>query len=191
MMVSFCSWDWRRRGVPVPARFCHFSQWGHGAKASSRLTPQPQLSNSLLELLLHCKRRDIHQCHSGSLVPAAELWAVQYPLQNSRQLTMKLLRFPFCLLPSRQGIIFIPRLSTWISPFVHDQWDCACFRKLSGFIPGRCACWAVVLQKRKEIYRSFHVPRLKYRAVKGGSCFLAWYLPLLVWIFKHIPSRTC
>ena len=76
MMVSFCSWDWKRRGVPVPARFCNFSQWGHGVKASSRPAPQPWLSNSPLQLFLHWKRRDIHQCHSGSLVPAVELLAV-------------------------------------------------------------------------------------------------------------------
>lgn len=106
-------------------------------------------------MFLQWKCRDIHQCHSGSSVLAAALLAV----------SNEIVKISFCSLPSRQGLIFIPWFSTWISPFVYDQWDCVCFQKLSGFVPGRLSCWAVVvLQVGKKTCLFSRSPRLIYKA---------------------------
>lgn len=102
----------------------------------------------------------------GSLVPAAELLAV-----NNEIVSVSLL-FPCKQARHR----FYPLVEHMNQSFVHVLWDCACFQKLSGFLPGRLSCWAVVLQMRKKLCRFSHVPRLNSKAVEGDGYFLAWYL---------------
>lgn len=178
-MVSFCSWgDWKRRGssmvlsfFPVVARWEGFQQASSSALAT-------QFS---IWMFLQWKCRDTHQGHWASLVPAAELLAV-----NNELVSVSLL-FP-C---KQERHRFYPLVEHVNQCFVHVPWDCACLQKLSGFLPGRLSCWAVVLQTRKkELCRFSQVPRLDSKAVKGDGCFLAWYLVLVILILKYMTCRT-
>lgn len=162
------------------AWFCHFSLW-----YTTRRIPAGQLlspNHVILYLNVPAMKTQRHpQCHWGSLVPAAELLAV-----NNELVSVSL------LFPCKQARHhFYPLVEHMNQSFVRVPWYCACLQKLSGFLPGRLLCWAVVLQMRKKNYARFsHVSTLNSKAVKGDSCFLTWYLVLVILILRYMPCQT-